>query len=72
MNTHGLVFICLVGAAISALLQTYSRQLSEANKAGCRHRVKVYYGKDISLSEYDYALRRIEQYFYDLNLGSES
>ena len=58
--------------SISMLLQTYTRELSEANKDGCRHRVKVYYGKDVSLPEYDYALRRIEQYFYDLKLGSET
>jgi hypothetical protein len=58
--------------AINDLLQTYSKEIAQANKDGCRHRVKVYYGKDISLPEYDYALRKIEQYFYDLKLGSES
>ena len=35
-------------------------------------RVKLYYAKDVSLPEYDYALRKIEQYFYDLKLGRES
>ena len=58
--------------SLSTLLQAYATELSEASKNGCRHRVKVYYGKDVSLPEYDYALRKIEQSFYDLKLGPES
>jgi hypothetical protein len=58
--------------SLDRLLQTYATELSEANKNGCRHRVKLYYGKDVSLTEYDYALRKIEQSFYDLKLGPES
>jgi hypothetical protein len=57
--------------SLNTLLQTYSEQMSEANKNGCKHRVKLYYGKEVSLAEYDYALRRIEQSFYDLKLGVE-
>lgn len=58
--------------SLSTLLQTYAKELSEASTNGCRHRVKVYYGKDVSLPEYDYALRKIERSFYDLKLGPES
>jgi phosphatidylserine decarboxylase len=57
--------------SLNALLHNYATELSEANKNGCRHRVKLYYGKDVSLFEYDAALRKIEQYFYDLKLGPE-
>lgn len=57
--------------SLRTLLQTYAPELSEANKNGCRHRVKLYYGKDVSLPEYDSALRKVEQYFYDLKLGQE-
>jgi hypothetical protein len=57
--------------SLSTLLQTYATELSEAKKNGCRHRVRLYYGKDVSLPEYDSALRKVEQYFYDLKLGPE-
>jgi regulator of replication initiation timing len=58
--------------SLNTLLQAYAAELSEASKNGCRHRVKLYYGKDVSLPEYDFALRKIEQSFYDLKLGPES
>jgi hypothetical protein len=57
--------------SLNGILQTYATELSEAKKNGCRHRVKVYYDRNVSLLEYDSALRRVEQYFYDLKLGAE-
>ena len=58
--------------SLGTLLQAYAPELSDASKNGCRHRVKLYYGKNVSLPEYDFALRKIEQSFYDLKLGPES
>lgn len=58
--------------SLESLLNKFSMQMSEADKNRCRHRIKLYYDKNISLKEYDYALRRIEQHFYDSKLGPES
>ncbi len=60
-----------VAYSLSELLRRYSSDLSEASEEGCRHRVKLYYGRQVNLADYDYALRRIEQHFYDLKLGEE-
>lgn len=56
---------------LQSLLQTYSGPLAEAQAEGCKQRVKVYYGKDVSLPEYYSALRQLEDYFYDKKLGAE-
>jgi len=42
--------------SIESVLAKYSKELSEASRNGCRHRVKVYFAPDIPLAEYDIAL----------------
>jgi hypothetical protein len=56
---------------LAGLAQAYSHDIAEATRNGCRLRVKLYYGAEVSAAEYDAALRKIEQRFYDLKLGSE-
>lgn len=51
------------------LLRTYQAQNAQAKQDGCVHRVKVYYSSGISGSDYDYALRQIEEVFYTRKLG---
>jgi hypothetical protein len=58
--------------SLASLTQHYSDALADAKKNGCVHSIRVYYGNGVSVSDYDYALRRIEQVFYDTKLGSEN
>lgn len=53
------------------LLHKYAPALAEAAQAGCRQRVKVYLGQGVSAVDYDDALRRLEESFYDTKLGPE-
>ncbi|MBA3913561.1 MAG: hypothetical protein H0X25_06840 [Acidobacteriales bacterium] len=54
---------------LSGILQAYSQQLREASERGCRLRVRVFYGPNVSTNGYDLSLRQLEQHFYDSKLG---
>ncbi|GEM_PF-4237656 len=55
---------------LSKLLEVYSAQLQQASGAECRERIRLYVGEGISGADYEYALRRISQYFYVAYMGS--
>lgn len=49
---------------LADLLKSYSSQLKDADKAECRQRIRLYVGNDVSGGAYEYAMRRVGQYFY--------
>ena len=53
------------------LLAKYSSAQAQAKQDRCIHRIRVYYGMGVSVSDYDHALRRIEEDFYSQKLGPE-
>ena len=55
----------------ASLLAKYSSNLTQGKQDGCRQRVRIYFGNGVSVADYDYALRRLEEYFYDSKLGLE-
>ena len=55
--------------SLNELLEAYANPLAQANKEGCIQRIKIFYRSGMSVSEYDAALRRIEEHFYALKLG---
>ena len=56
---------------LELLTQKYSLEIANAKQAGCVQAVLVYYGSGVSVDDYDLALRRIEQVFYDAKRGVE-
>jgi competence protein ComGC len=56
---------------LDALLAKYSPELVQAKQNSCVHRIRIYYGQDLSGLDYDYSLRRIEKHFYTQKLGPE-
>jgi hypothetical protein len=51
------------------LLFANSEALKSAREGGCHHSIQLYYGAGVSGIDYDYALRRIEEYFYTKKMG---
>jgi hypothetical protein len=47
----------------------FSDALSNATRDKCVHSIRVNYGADVSVQDYDSALRHIEQLFYTTKLG---
>ena len=56
---------------LDTLLAKYAPALAQAKQDGCRHRIRIYFGQGVSVVDYDFALRRLEEYFYDTKLGLE-
>jgi hypothetical protein len=55
---------------IAQILERFHNEMEEGRIHGCVQRVRVRVGKNISAEDYDFALRRLEQYFYPKKLGS--
>ena len=55
---------------LTDLTSFYSKQLQEAYKSECRERVRLYVGDAVSGEEYEYAMRRVAQYFYVGYMGA--
>jgi hypothetical protein len=51
------------------LMQTYSAEIERAIQADCVHSVEVGYSQNISLPDYDRALKLLEQQFYPRRLA---
>jgi hypothetical protein len=49
---------------LADLIKKYSEPLREASTAECRQRIRLYVSNEISGEEYEYAMRRVSQYFY--------
>ncbi len=58
--------------ALASLLTLYSKQLRESDEGECRQRIRLYVGKGVSGAEYEYAMRRLGQYFYIGYLGEQT
>jgi hypothetical protein len=52
------------------VLKNYSAQLDQAKRDGCRLRIRISYQPGLDTSDYVQGLRRIEENFYTLKLGS--
>jgi hypothetical protein len=55
--------------SLRQVLDTYGAALDSARSKGCKQSIQVYIGADAAGIEYDFALRRIEEYFYTKKLG---
>jgi hypothetical protein len=54
---------------LETLRASFSDALLDATRNKCVHSIRVNYGAEVSVQDYDLALRRIEQSFYTTKLG---
>jgi hypothetical protein len=57
--------------SIEDIVERFHAEMEDGRIHGCVQRVQVYVGSNVSAQDYDFALRRLERYFYPKKLGAE-
>ncbi|SRR5216684_3441107 len=55
--------------SLSDILKSYDSQMKSAKAKGCMHRIQVFYDPEISITDYDTGLRRLEAWFSTAKRG---